>query len=131
MAARGRDPDPVALEVSARLRSQRTVSAHELARVTSLSERQLHRRCTAAFGYGPAFLLRINRIQRFLRLARDHSRPHRLADLAIASGYADQSHLTREVRSFLGMTPQTLLRVSPGCPIGSRPDPARIGTLDG
>jgi AraC-like DNA-binding protein len=105
--------DVVALEVTERLRLAGTASARELARAIHLSERQLHRRCTAAFGYGPEFLLRMLRIQRFLQLARGGSRPPRLADLAIDAGYADQPHLTREVRSIMGTTPAQLLRSSP------------------
>jgi AraC-like DNA-binding protein len=107
MAAGAWGLDVVALEVTDRLRTARTASARELARATHLSERQLHRRCTAAFGYGPEFLLRITRIQRFLQLARDESRPPRLAGLAIDAGYADQPHLTREVRSVMGRHPRS------------------------
>jgi AraC-like DNA-binding protein len=113
MAAGAWGVDVVALEVTDRLRTARTASARELARATHLSERQLHRRCTAAFGYGPEFLLRMLRIQRFLQLARGRSRPPRLADLAIDAGYADQPHLSREVRSIMGTTPAQLLRSSP------------------
>ena len=123
--------DVVALEVTDRLRMARTASARDLARATHLCERQLHRRCTAAFGYGPEFLLRIHRIQRFLHLARDESRPRWLASLAIDAGYADQPHLTREVRSIMGTTPAQLLRSSPECPIGSRPKPLVGDTLSG
>jgi AraC-like DNA-binding protein len=129
MAAGAWDLDVVALEVTDRLRTARTASARELARASHLSERQLHRRCTAAFGYGPEFLTRIHRIQRFLQLARDGSRPLRLAGLAIDAGYADQSHLTREVRSIMGTTPAQLLRSSPECPIGSRRAPPAGATL--
>ena len=131
MAAGAWGLDVVALEVTDRLRTARTPSARELARATHLSERQLHRRCTAAFGYGPEFLLRITRVQRFLQLARDESRPPRLAGLAIDAGYADQPHLTREVRSIMGTTPAQLLRSSPECPIGSRPKSLAGATLVG
>jgi AraC-like DNA-binding protein len=131
MAAGAGDLDVVALEVAGRLRTARTASARTLARATHLSERQLHRRCTAAFGYGPEFLLRIHRIQRFLQLARDESRSPRLADLAIDAGYADQPHLTREVRSIMGTTPAQLLCSSPECPAGSRPKPLAGATLVG
>jgi hypothetical protein len=76
-------------------------------------------------------LLRITRIQRFLQLARDESRPPRLAGLGIDAGYADQPHLTREVRSIMGTTPAQLLRSSPECPTGSRPKPLAGATLMG
>jgi AraC-like DNA-binding protein len=129
MAAGAWGRDAVAAEVLARVGMVRTASARELARATYLSERQLHRRCTAAFGYGAEFLARIHRIQRFLQLARDESRPPRLSGLAIDAGYADQSHLTREVRTIMGTTPAQLLRSSPECPTGSRPEPLAGDTL--
>jgi AraC-like DNA-binding protein len=81
-----------------------------LSRATGLSQRQLHRRCTAAFGYGPAVLARMLRLQRALRLARSHQGPLRLAGLGAAAGYFDQQHLAHEVRAIMGTTPTRLLR---------------------
>lgn len=75
-----------------------------LARQLGLSERTLRRRCETAFGYGPRTLARILRFQRFLRLLRTSAEP-RLADIAAASGFADQAHLTRDVRGLGGLTP--------------------------
>lgn len=74
-----------------------------------VSPRTLRRRCQEAFGYGPKTLDRILRFQRFLSRARLSEEP-RLADLAFAAGYADQSHLTREVRRLSGLSPMTVLR---------------------
>jgi AraC-like DNA-binding protein len=127
MVSQACDPDPVALEVSASMCSSRAISARDLARTVGLSERQLHRRCSSAFGYGPAFLLRINRLQRVLWTVRSGSPS--LADLAVAAGYADQAHLGREVRSLMGMTPAELVRRSPGCLIGSRQEPVLGDTI--
>ncbi len=73
-----------------------------------VSPRTLRRRCEAAFGYGPKTLDRILRFQRFLKLARQEEAP-RLATLAFAAGYADQAHLTREVRRLSGFSPAVLL----------------------
>jgi AraC-like DNA-binding protein len=131
MVCEGPDPDPIALEVSASMRSPSTTSARHLARTVGLSERQLHRRCSSAFGYGPAFLLRINRLQRFLRLVRVGSTPPCLAALAIGAGYADQSHLSREVRSLMGMTAAELATSSSRCPIGSRRASVLSDTMEG
>jgi AraC-like DNA-binding protein len=72
------------------------------------SPRTLRRRCQETFGYGPKTLDRILRFQRFLRLAR-HSAGPRLVELAFAAGYADQAHLTREVRRLSGLSPKTIL----------------------
>jgi AraC-like DNA-binding protein len=70
------------------------------------SPRQLHRRCLPLFGYGPERLGRIVRLQEALRRAGAGSR---LADVAAASGYADQAHLSRDVRLLTGTTPRRLL----------------------
>jgi AraC-like DNA-binding protein len=121
MVARAWNLDVVALEVAERMRTTRSPSVRELASATHLSERQLHRRCSAVFGYGPAFLLRLNRVQRFVQLARDTVGSPGLAALAFAAGYADQPHLSREVRSIMGTTPAQVLRSSQECPIGSIP----------
>jgi AraC-like DNA-binding protein len=66
-----------------------------LAADLGLSERQLQRRCRAAFGYGPKTLQQVLRSQRALRLARAGGR---LADVAAVVGYADQAHLARDTR---------------------------------
>jgi AraC-like DNA-binding protein len=73
-----------------------------------ISPRTLRRRCQEAFGYGPKTLDRILRFQRFLGLARRAEEP-RLAALAFQAGYADQAHLTREVRRLSSFTPASIL----------------------
>ena len=80
----------------------------ELARQAGLSERQLHRRCVPAFGYGPKTLDRILRLQRFLALGRAEPGAG-LARLAADAGYADQAHLGRDCRALAGATPAQLL----------------------
>ena len=110
LAASARPVDDVAFEVAARLNQPRPARVLELSRAIGLSERQLHRRCTAAFGYGPAVLARILRLRRALQLARSHQGPFRLAELAAAAGYFDQQHLAHEVRAIMGTTPARLLR---------------------
>lgn len=69
-----------------------------------LNARQLHRRYLPVFGYGPWHLSRVLRLQRALG-ARGT-----LAEVAHACGYADQAHLSREVRDLTGTTPSRLLR---------------------
>ncbi|UKD58496.1 helix-turn-helix domain-containing protein [Amycolatopsis sp. FU40] len=68
----------------------------------SRSERQARRLFTLAVGYGPATYRRILRLQRAIALAPAVAT---LADLAVAAGYADQPHLTRECRALTGLTP--------------------------
>jgi len=73
-----------------------------------IGARTLRRRCHAAFGYGPKTLDRILRFQRLLKLARADG-GNSLAGLAFEAGYADQAHMTREVRSFSGFSPTGIL----------------------
>ncbi|MGW5653470.1 helix-turn-helix transcriptional regulator [Streptomyces humi] len=69
--------------------------------------RQLHRRSRAAFGYGPKTLARVLRLQRALALARAGVP---LAETAVRAGYADQPHLSREVRELAGVALSGLAR---------------------
>lgn len=90
-------PDPMAALVVKRLGAGSSV--HEIAADLALSERQLHRRSLAAFGYGAKTLGRILRMRR--ALAMPASVPAAL--VAATTGYADQAHLTREVRALAGV----------------------------
>ena len=87
------------------------------ARTLGVSERQLRRRFVDAVGYGPKTLARVLRFQRFLALAGEGEE---LARLALAAGYADQAHLTRETRRLAGRTPLELVTARAG-PAGERP----------
>ncbi|MEV4244854.1 DUF6597 domain-containing transcriptional factor [Streptosporangium canum] len=91
-------PDPAAPAIAAALGAGKSVA--EVAWDLGLGERQLHRRSLRAFGYGPKMLQRVVRFQRALRLAR---RGTALAEVAVASGYADQAHLANEVRRLAGV----------------------------
>lgn len=84
-------------------RSGSVLSAADLA---GMGERQLHRRCLAAFGYGPKTLARILRLNRALDLARTGVG---LADVAAGTGYADQAHLARDTRDLAGVPMRQLL----------------------
>ncbi|MDQ0379958.1 helix-turn-helix domain-containing protein [Amycolatopsis thermophila] len=74
----------------------------------AVTGRQLRRLFTEHVGLGPKALQRVARFQRFVRSA--DARPVPLAAAAIAAGYADQAHLTRETRELAGVTPSVLVR---------------------
>jgi len=76
-----------------------------------IGERQLRRRVEERFGYGPAVLRRVLRLQRLLALAARH--PWSLSELALAAGYADQAHMTRECQRLAGLSPGRLLGERP------------------
>jgi AraC-like DNA-binding protein len=102
--------DPIARPVVDWLRWPRHGGVAALAAHLDLSERQLHRRATDTFGYGPATLARVLRLQRFVRLASGGGAGPGLASLAAAAGYYDQAHLSRDVRALGGTTPAALVR---------------------
>lgn len=103
-AAETPPPDPLLGLLVAALDTGRPVAA--IADELGLGARQLHRRSLAAFGYGPKTLARILRMRRALALARAGVP---LAETAARTGYADQAHLSREVRGLTGLPPGGLL----------------------
>ena len=75
----------------------------DVQRETGYSPRRFIELFRSAVGLTPKHYYRIRRFSRVLsRLA---AREAPLADLAASSGYADQSHLTREFRELAGVTP--------------------------
>ncbi|MEV4398492.1 DUF6597 domain-containing transcriptional factor [Nonomuraea sp. NPDC049607] len=92
------DPDPAAPAIARALRMGRSV--RDVAWTLGLSERQLHRRSVASFGYSPKTLQRIVRFQRALTLARAGVPP---AEVAVRAGYADQAHLSHDVKRLSGV----------------------------
>ncbi len=83
----------------------RATPAADIADRLGVTPRTLHRRSLAAFGYGPRTLGRVLRLQRVLPLL-DAGVP--LAEVAQRAGYADQPHLSREVRALTGRSPAAL-----------------------
>lgn len=67
--------------------------------------RSVHRRCLSSFGYGPAVVRRVLRFRRATALLLAGGAP---ADVAVQAGYADQPHLSREVRALAGASPRQL-----------------------
>ncbi len=67
------------------------------------SVRHLEHRFRSEFGVTPKEVARITRFERSVAAARDPRR--RLADIAVACGYADQAHLARDWRDLAGRPP--------------------------
>ncbi|MEW1685233.1 helix-turn-helix domain-containing protein [Streptomyces sp. T12] len=108
LAAEAAPPDPVLGGLVTALAAGRPVAA--AADELGLSARQLHRRSLTAFGYGPKTLARILRLRRALALARAGVP---FAETAARAGYADQPHLSREVRSLTGVPLRELVPAAP------------------
>ncbi|GEE01216.1 AraC family transcriptional regulator [Gordonia spumicola] len=78
------------------------VPVADIADRLGVSERTLHRRACAAFGYGPRRLQVILRAGRAIDLVRSGVD---LSDTAAAAGYADYAHLYRDVVRLTGRRP--------------------------
>jgi AraC-like DNA-binding protein len=103
-------PDPFVSAAAAWIAAHPCDRLDRLARLSGLSERQMRRRFDQAIGYGPKTLQRVLRLQYLLWLAsQQRAAGARLAQLALAAGYADQPHMTREVLALTGTSPLQLL----------------------
>jgi AraC-like DNA-binding protein len=81
-----------------------------IARMLGIAERTLHRDVLRWSGLAPKPLARILRMQRTLAALRGSRLPRRmpLALVALQMGYADQAHMTRELKALAGFTPAEL-----------------------
>ncbi|QIM16512.1 helix-turn-helix transcriptional regulator [Leucobacter insecticola] len=84
-------------------------SAAALARRLTISERQLHRRMVASFGYGYTALRRVVHAQRARAMLRAGVAS---SEIAYRAGYCDQAHFTREFLKLAGTTPGSFTSVT-------------------
>ncbi|MBC7986734.1 MAG: AraC family transcriptional regulator [Sphingomonadaceae bacterium] len=84
-------------------RHDSTIRVADAAAKLGLSARQMERQCNAGFGHSPKAVLRRSRFLDMAQAMRGFSSP---SDEELAAlRYFDQSHLNREFRRFIGMTP--------------------------
>lgn len=74
-----------------------------IARALGIAERSLHRDLVRWSGLAPKSMARILRMQRTMTAISGGQMP--LAGVALRMGYADQAHMTRELKSLTGFTP--------------------------
>ena len=85
------------------------IDLNDIAEATNLSAFHLARLFKQALGSPPhQYLIRL-RVQSAVALLRAGPGKRSLADIAHASGFSDQSHLTRHIKRALGMTPRQLV----------------------
>ena len=106
-AALAPPPDGLVAETVSRIAARVRGGGRRGPPLAELGERQLRRRFVAAVGYGPKRFERVLRLQRFVGLAGGAGARRGLAELALAAGYADQAHLTRECAALAGAPPST------------------------
>jgi AraC-like DNA-binding protein len=93
-----------------RLTTERSVDMASLSDEVNVSPRHLRRLVIEHSGLEPRAINRVARLQRFVREAQRVWPTLSLSSLAAWAGYADQAHLTRELRELTGTTPLALLR---------------------
>ncbi|QNE31686.1 helix-turn-helix transcriptional regulator [Sphingomonas sp. NBWT7] len=94
-----------AARIDAWLAGSASPDVAELVAMTGLSRRQVERRCNALYGAPPKVLARKYRA---LRAASALASGSASLDELLAEGFYDQSHLIRELKRFIGMTPRQL-----------------------
>lgn len=101
--ARGRTtPLRLRAAIEATMKTRGTVTVEQLAACASLGRRQLERIFLDGVGVGPKTFLRTVRLQHALGALRAGRSQ---AEVAAACGYADQSHLSREIARVAGERP--------------------------
>lgn len=118
-------PDPLGegvapdrLEAARRLLEAESLPVAVLARGVGVHPVHLARLFRRHFGTTPAGLRRRERARRAARLVLGGDRS--LCESALEAGYADQAHMTRELKRATGMTPAELRALVRGC-VRSRP----------
>lgn len=86
-----------------------TASIETVRKYIGLSERQFERQFKQVVGVSPHLYMRIRRINAALRLM-DSGKYSRLADVAHALNFHDQSHFIRDMKEFAGLTPKNILQ---------------------
>ncbi|HEX6883922.1 MAG TPA: AraC family transcriptional regulator [Planctomycetota bacterium] len=86
----------------------RGASVAEAVRASGRSHRSFVELFRRAVGLAPKVHCRVQRLQRVLARPRGS-----LGVLALAAGYSDQAHLTREFRALTGLTPSEHRRLAP------------------
>ena len=106
--------DPLDVPAGVRCAWHRLVASRGRASIASIvrevgwSQRHFIAQFKHEIGVSPKVFARLLRFGGVVRAIRDGQATD-LADLAFASGYYDQSHLSRDVREFAGTTPGELL----------------------
>ena len=92
------------------LQNKGAVSSKELERFTGYTERHLERKFEDHMGISPKKYSNIIRLHYFLSLMNNRNCNKNLTMLSYDAGYTDQSHLIREFKNNVGLTPKQYLK---------------------
>ncbi len=92
------------------LQNKGTVTSKELEKFTGYTERHLERKFENYMGLSPKKYSNIIRLHYFLSLMNKGAGIENMTTLSYHAGYADQSHLIREFKNSVGLTPKQYLK---------------------
>lgn len=93
------------------LANKGSVSSKELEQFTGYSERHLERKFEDYIGLSPKKYGRIIRLHHFIDLMNKNTVGESIAALSDEAGYTDQSHLIKDFKSHIGLTPNQYLKI--------------------
>jgi AraC-like DNA-binding protein len=106
----GNEPDPLVRQaVHLIYRHHGMVSMRQLTQTLGSEERNLERRFRKNVGISPKTFSGTIRLQYFIKLLHNASQRAHLTRLGYECGYFDQSHLIREFKKNVGITPRQYL----------------------
>ncbi|KAA2223228.1 helix-turn-helix domain-containing protein [Chryseobacterium sediminis] len=92
------------------LQNKGAVSSRDLEKFTGYSERHLERKFEFHMGISPKKYGNIIRLHYFLSLVNKSADHRNMTMLSYEAGYSDQSHLIREFKNNIGLTPKQYLK---------------------
>ncbi|AZA54908.1 helix-turn-helix domain-containing protein [Chryseobacterium sp. G0201] len=86
------------------------ITSKNLEHFTGYSERQIERKFQNYIGLSPKKYSNIARLHYFLSLMKINNNEENITGLSYKAGYADQSHLIKEFKNNIGLTPSEYLK---------------------
>ncbi|MCT2409235.1 helix-turn-helix domain-containing protein [Chryseobacterium antibioticum] len=93
------------------LKNKGLVSSKDLEQFTGYSERHLERKFEEYMGLTPKKYGNIIRLHHFINLMKKNAGSESVAGLSYDAGYTDQSHLIKDFKSNIGLTPNQYLKI--------------------
>ncbi|ASK29186.1 AraC family transcriptional regulator [Chryseobacterium sp. T16E-39] len=92
------------------LQNKGTASLKDLEHFTGYSERHLERKFESHIGISPKKYNTIIRLHHFLSLMKNDTNKTNMTSLSYEAGYSDQSHLIKDFKNTIGLTPSQYLK---------------------
>jgi len=92
------------------LHNKGSISSNELEKFTGYSERHLERKFQDFMGVSPKKYSTIIRLHYFLSLLNKNKNVESMTTSSYLAGYADQSHLIRDFKNNVGLTPKQYVK---------------------